>query len=238
MSENQLSNSSVLAGNQTQTRREMFERIRAALGKSKTRKPNEPVPVIDPALVRTIKTGVDLTNLFIQRATEVGAKVRTIRGDELNKAVIESLTAAGVKKVALAVGTVAQALGLPDALRRKGLELVDWRAGKGLAGLFDLEAGITDVHAAVAETGTLICSADAGHSRGLSLCPRLHIALVRQSDLVGDLTELWPLLNQRGSLPASVVLITGPSKTADIEGVLITGVHGPEHLQIMFVQDA
>lgn len=238
MSENKVSENSVLTRNQSQARREMFERIRTALGKSTTRKPEESVPVIDPALVRTVNTGVDLTNLFIQRAMEVGAKVRTIRGDELNKTVIECLTITGVKKVALAVGTVAQALGLPDALRRKGFELVDWRTGKSLAGLFDLEAGITDVHAAVAETGTLICSADAGHSRGLSLCPRLHIALVRQSDLVGDLTELWPLLIQRGSLPASVVLITGPSKTADIEGVLITGVHGPEQLQIILVQDA
>jgi L-lactate dehydrogenase complex protein LldG len=138
------------------------------------------------------------------------------------------------------VGTLPQALGLKESLRRKGVQVVEWADTPGLASQFDTDAGITDVHAALAETGTLVCSTDAGHSRGLSLVPPVHVAIVRRSDIVPDMLDLWA--RSRGiaaaELPSSIALITGPSKTADIEGELVVGVHGPGEVHVILVEDA
>ena len=97
---------------------------------------------------------------------------------------------------------------------------------------------ITDVHGAIAESGTIVCASDAGHSRGLSLVPPVHIALVRQSDILPDLIDFlrkWKGTPGSG-MPSSLTLITGPSKTADIEGELIVGVHGPGQVHIVVME--
>ena len=101
--------------------------------------------------------------------------------------------------------------------------------------LFSVDAAITGVRAAVAETGTLVCSAGSQSARGSSLIPPIHIALVDARQLHADLFDLFDWLGQQDELPSNVNLITGPSKTADIEGVLVTGVHGPGVVHIVLV---
>jgi L-lactate dehydrogenase complex protein LldG len=102
---------------------------------------------------------------------------------------------------------------------------------------FIADASVTDVHAALAETGTLICNSDADHSRGCSLAVPTHIAIVRRQDLVPDMLDYTATLAglTPAQLPSAQAFITGPSKTADIEGVLITGVHGPGKVIILLV---
>ena len=104
---------------------------------------------------------------------------------------------------------------------------------------FDVDCGITGVHAALAETGTLVLYSDAHHSRGLSLVPPLHIAIVYRRDILPDMLDHWARLRgiPGSDLPSNMVFITGPSKTADIEGELVTGVHGPEAVHIMLVEE-
>lgn len=166
--------------------------------------------------------------------------VQRLRADGLTKAVTAILTQANAKRVALAAGTLPQALALPDAIRRKGMQVVDWRATPDLDAQFDIDVGITDVHAALAETGSIICTSDGGHSRGLSLVPPVHIAIVRRSDILPDMIDYWQ--RQRDltptQMPSSIAIITGPSKTADIEGILITGVHGPGQVHVLVIEDA
>jgi len=142
----------------------------------------------------------------------------------------------GVRRVAMGVGGVVERVGV--ALAARGIECVDWRGGEGLERLFDVDAGITEVRAGVAETGSLVCASDGGRGRGLSLVPPLHVAIVRASEIVPDLIDVFGELGGLGGggLPSSVVLITGPSKTADIEGVLITGVHGPREVLVVVVE--
>lgn len=177
---------------------------------------------------------------FMQRAGEVGMVVQaTTRGKVLRDllALVESLQ---VQSAAIGVGSVAELLGLGDALRRKGVSVHPWREHETLQPMFDVDVGITDVHAAIAESGTLVCSSDAGHSRGLSLVPPVHLAVVRRSDIVPDLMDYTHRLTgeMTNNLPSSTVFITGPSKTADIEGVLVTGVHGPGKVHVLVVTDA
>ena len=68
------------------------------------------------------------------------------------------------------------------------------------------------------------------------MIPPVHIAVVAQAQIVPDLCDFFDGLG--GSLPANINVITGPSKTADIEGILITGVHGPGDVHVVVVSDS
>ena len=196
-------------------------------------------PAIDEKLVRLATAQDDLLELFAQRATAIGMTVHRCPAAQLPRLVGELLDKLKIKSLAFAAGNLPQLIGLPEALRRRGMTVLDWRASPGLDAQYDLDAGITDVHAALAETGTLVCCADAGHSRGLSLVPPIHIAIVRRSDILPDMLDYWANVRRAAvPSPSSQVFITGPSKTSDIEGVLITGVHGPTQVHILLIPDA
>jgi len=214
-------------------------RVRAALGRAET-KPAPPPPSVDESLARLARSTDSLVEMFVKRATLVGMKPQTLRGADLVGAIQTILADLGAKRVVVGMGALPQGVSLKDSLRRKGIEVVDWNAGHGLDVQFDTHAGITDVHAALAETGTIICNSDAGHSRGLSLVPPVHIAVVRRSDILPDMLDYWAKMKGTAGkdMPSSIAFITGPSKTADIEGVMVTGVHGPGTVHILVVEDA
>ena len=125
-------------------------------------------------------------------------------------------------------------------LTDRGITLCDWQSDPTMKNHYAVDAGVTDVHAALAETGTLICCSDSTHGRGLSLVPPIHIAIVRRSDILPDMLDYMATCESTdpADLPSAQALITGPSKTGDIEGVLITGVHGPGRVLICLVEDA
>jgi len=97
------------------------------------------------------------------------------------------------------------------------------------------DAGITGVDALLAETGTIVVSSGPGKSRLTPLLPPVHIALAPASRLTTDLFT-WTA-GRRGDLPANVTLISGPSKTADIEQTMAIGVHGPKRLIVILYDD-
>lgn len=222
------------------TREQFLARVRASLEHSRTLPPAQSPPAVDDALVRTVPAGEDLLERFCDRATTVGMKVRRIAAAELTRAIAALLEEIRARSVVVSVGTLPQAVGLKDSIRKKGITVVDWAATPGLESQYDTDAGITDVHAAIAEAGTLVCCSDPGHSRGLSLVPPVHIAVVCRSQILPDLYDYWKraAAQPADAWPSSIALITGPSKTADIEGVLVTGVHGPGAVHILVVTDA
>jgi L-lactate dehydrogenase complex protein LldG len=90
---------------------------------------------------------------------------------------------------------------------------------------------VEEMPAAIAETGTIV-SWSAGRSIvQANLLPARHVALISSENIFYDLNEFFASF--RGSLPSNVTLITGPSRTADIEQILITGVHGPERVDVV-----
>lgn len=96
------------------------------------------------------------------------------------------------------------------------------------ARLLAADLGVTAVDFAIAETGTLAVFASPRQPRVASLLPPVHVALVERSRIVPDLFDLFDRLESRAApLPPNLTLITGPSKTGDIELKLTTGVHGP-----------
>lgn len=87
----------------------------------------------------------------------------------------------------------------------------------------DYAFGITRAAGAIAESGTIILSDRGTSSRLAALAPWVHVAVVARGDIFADLPQAVAAL---GSDP-NVIWCTGPSKTADVEGILIEGVHGP-----------
>lgn len=94
------------------------------------------------------------------------------------------------------------------------------------------EVGVTMCEAAVAETGSVLMASQPGRSRLRSLSPPIHVVLVRPEQLVPGLEEALTRLPQ-----ATCWLVSGPSRTADIEQVLVNGVHGPGRLGVVLLPD-
>lgn len=102
------------------------------------------------------------------------------------------------------------------------------------------EAGISGVDAAIASTGSLVVSTGAGRGRLPTLLPPLHVALLRQEQLLPDV-EAWVAQQRADGLAqlgarSNYCIITGPSRTADIEKNLVLGVHGPGVLQVIVLR--
>ena len=103
--------------------------------------------------------------------------------------------------------------------------------------------GITSADFCIAGTATLALTARKGQSRSTSLLPSIHVAVIRASQLIEDIKELHAIMqwsedpDLRGP-DRSLTLISGPSKTADIEATMIHGAHGPRELYIYVITGA
>jgi L-lactate dehydrogenase complex protein LldG len=98
------------------------------------------------------------------------------------------------------------------------------------------DVGISSAHYALAETGTLVMLASPEESRLISLLPPVHIAVFPRSRMLANLDELLAVLPNPAEQTSSMVLITGPSRTADIEQILVRGVHGPGEIYAVIVE--
>jgi L-lactate dehydrogenase complex protein LldG len=97
------------------------------------------------------------------------------------------------------------------------------------------DVGITSADYALAETGTLVMLSSPEEPRLISLLPPVHIAVFPQSRMLANLDELLEVLPNPAEQTSSMVLITGPSRTADIEQILVRGVHGPGEIYAVIV---
>jgi L-lactate utilization protein LutC len=98
-----------------------------------------------------------------------------------------------------------------------------------------VDVGITSADYALADTGTLVMLASPQEARLISLLPPAHIAVVPRDRILTSLDELFTVLPQPAAASSSMVLITGPSRTADIEQILVRGVHGPGQITVVIV---
>jgi L-lactate dehydrogenase complex protein LldG len=92
---------------------------------------------------------------------------------------------------------------------------------------------LTGTLGAVAETGALILKSSAEEPRLLSLVPPIHFAVLDAAAIYPDLATAMQALNWSTAMPTNMLLISGPSKTADIEFTLAYGVHGPKELVVL-----
>lgn len=97
------------------------------------------------------------------------------------------------------------------------------------------EVGITSADYALADTGSLVFFSESKESRLLSLLPPCHIAVIDSSKIVASLDDVLRLRPLPGAESSAMVVITGPSRTADIEMRLVRGVHGPGEIHVIVV---
>lgn len=100
-----------------------------------------------------------------------------------------------------------------------------------------VDAGLTLTHGGIAETGTLVLWSGAQSPRLLSLVPPVHIAILQASRVVESLMDMMVREKWSAGLPTNVILISSPSKTADIQQTLAYGAHGPKQLVVVLVED-
>jgi L-lactate utilization protein LutC len=146
------------------------------------------------------------------------------------------------RRVLLGRGDVLDALDLPRALAAAGVEVYSpgaAEAGPARAAFFGADLGVSGVDYLVAETGSLALLSRPDQPRSLSLLPPVHVAVAARAQLLPDLFDLFEarLWAERQGLPACLSLVTGPSKTGDIELRLVTGVHGPGEIHVVLIEE-
>lgn len=113
-------------------------------------------------------------------------------------------------------------------------DLADTRTGPAVG---DEKVGIARAAAAIAETGSLVLVSDAATPTTANFLPETHVVVVGAAEVVPAFEDFWTALRARPGLPRTVNLITGPSRTGDIELTLQIGVHGPRALHVVVFGD-
>lgn len=175
---------------------------------------------------------------FIQHMTEVRAEIHHSSEASWPVELCRILREKGVRRVAHGRGQKEFAL-LEAHLVSHQIEAVaytdeieEWKSS-----LFDqIDAGFTSCNGAIAETGSLIVWPDESEPRLLSLVPPVHCVVLRSSQIYSTLAEAMADQAWVSQMPTNPLLISGPSKSADIAQVLAYGVHGPRSLVIMLLE--
>lgn len=215
---------------------EVINRIRQALGSGPIASAERVEVRLEAA--RLFDSDLDrakLVELFVERAGSSGASVHVLESADGLVDTIGKLIPADART----------AVDRPDVINaRLGCDLLE-RLGQTIQvvpahqldenEMFEIYAAITPVDFAVAETGSIIISAGEGRSRMVSLTAEVHVGLVWVDQIVPDLMDLSDQFAKSypDGVPTGVNIITGPSKTADIEMNLVIGVHGPAELHLI-----
>jgi len=118
-----------------------------------------------------------------------------------------------------------------------GVQRVDGTGGFDKNALEVCDAGITACETAVAQTGSILVSSRTCGGRGLSILPHVHIVVLAVDQIVATVGDALHLARERaaGRMPSMLSFITGPSRTGDIERILVLGAHGPKELFVFLV---
>ena len=208
-------------------RETILHRVRTALGRSEGQGMAEPPPV----RLRIVEADREARIGSVRRAVEAlaGRVHRAATADQARACVAEALAGRGA--VASNAPFLA-ACGIPNlpGVRTGFREAAALRQACASAG-----AGITSADYVLADTGTLVMLSSACEARMISLLPPAHIAVVSAARILTGLDELFTVLPSPGEVTSSMVLITGPSRTGDIEMTLVRGVHGPGEITVVLV---
>lgn len=118
-------------------------------------------------------------------------------------------------------------------VKQIGIDVDEIAVAPSATDVFGFDVGISRAQAAIAETGTLLLNSSRERHRLVSLVPPVHIAIIDASVIVATLGEALAGLRQDDQVSPIVTLVTGPSRTADIELTLAIGVHGPQELYVI-----
>ena len=167
-----------------------------------------------------------LVNQFESELISLSGNFTPCTTETLSDAILTLLNERGIDEI-MSWNEAHLPAGLLDSLQRAGIRI-------GQADQPHIRAGLTGALGAAANTGTLAISSGTGRPQSVSLLPQIHIAVLNKSDIKKNLRELLQFPEIRKA--TSTALISGPSRTADIEMTLTIGVHGPGELHVLVTQ--
>lgn len=218
-------------------RSDILGRIRAATGRTADSAAPPAPEYANTALVpaRATGTAAELVSRFVDMATEAEATIDRVG----NAADVGRAIAAWLEAENLPTDLVVAPDSEMDAIGFEGIDGLTVRRG---AATGDDKVSVTPVRAGIAETGSLMVTAGPGTPYTLNFLPEIHIAILRAERIVGGYEDAWALVRPNGetgaALPRTVTLITGPSRSSDIERTVTIGVHGPKQLHIVLIGKA
>jgi len=172
--------------------------------------------------------------LFRAHSEELHTEFRLLDGElSLEGALRELRDASGWKSVATHRGELTDRAALVARALDVRVLLTD--EAYDVARLEGCDAGLTECDALVAQTGSVLLTSRSAGGRALSVLPPHHVVLARRQQLVGDLYEAYEVVKRRYTpgFPSMIALVTGPSRTGDIERTLVLGAHGPKRLTVL-----
>ena len=162
-------------------------------------------------------TRTERSALFLKNLQSIGVQALHARDPEDLQAVVSALSADCPPVYCPRVTEVETRLNIPAELTT--------------ASYADAGVTVEEMPCAIAETGSIVSWSTDGMIVPANLLPPRHIALVSSANIFADLNEFFASLGS--SVSSNITFITGPSRTADIEQTLITGVHGPQRLDVV-----
>lgn len=245
----------------------MLDRIRMALGRQEASAPESRITTLPPARLEGVMPPIAPEDRIPKFEAEfknvAGCPHRASSRSEL-EAILGTIIQNSESRLAvLTRNPILRLLELPAMLRARGIAVAEWPvaseegssppAPAGELGAFRQQCfsagvGISGVDCVLAETGSLILSSETEGSQLASVAPPVHVALYRREQVVSSLDDaLEKLSPSTGAAPGaeppgaatgrSIVFVTGTSRTADIEQILIRGVHGPRDVHAILVEE-
>ena len=215
-------------------RREIVKAIRENLARGSSPHDPLPAPQSSPPDPLSVPERGDVLRVrtFSERLAAVGAHCTVVSGEaEAAGALAGILSGAGARRVAGSDAPLVQRLLQP---LRDRFEIA---AGESLSRdeLFACDVGVTTAQWGIAETGTLVLESARERSRLLSLVPPIHVAVLSTRCICESLGDALDRVRQATS--HAITFITGPSRTSDIELTLVVGVHGPQTVHVLLLED-
>lgn len=218
------------------SRQEVMGRIREALSVPTKGHPPYPAPGVTPAHAPTCSGDIDaLWSTFKTMSDLLKTETHRVKDREACDELLRSLAKDnGWTKFATHTSEMTaeldQRIGLPALWTDDGYDVAELEA---------CPVGITDCEALIAQTASVAVSAKRGGGRGLSILPPHHVVLATKQDLLPDLPAGFALLAERyqDAWPSFMSFITGPSRTGDIERILVLGAHGPKRLTVILIEE-
>ena len=216
-------------------REKILGRIREALTVSAPTPGHQPASIRTPAGARRWLPAVG--EIFEEQLTRFRARAADLKADfqlvenreELATRIRELAKAEGWSRVASHQGELA-------GLAREALQLLCMFTDKpyDVNELEACDAGISECDALVAQTGSVLITSRSAGGRALSVLPPHHVVIARREQLLPDLPAAFEFLKKKyaPNYPSFTSFITGPSRTGDIERILVLGAHGPRKLTI------
>lgn len=221
-----------------------LQRVRSAVQAGN--RPGQGAPIRDRANVGYQGAGTNAVECFLNAFAAAGGTPHVAGNTSFAAEMILTLIKERAsRRVLIGKDRLVDQLALPEQLRAANIEPVcidSLREDTSRAAFFDTDIAVSGVDYLIAETGSVVMCSRPTSPRSGSLLPPVHIAIADRSQIVPDLFDLFAMVQpgstvdpERFTLPSCISLITGPSKTGDIELRLVTGVHGPGEIHVVLI---